>query len=98
MAGYELNKHVRLSGTSTATSKGQVTIPKPIRDVLGIKEGTPIDWSLDGDQLRVRARTQRLVDFAGMLKPLSNGRSATIEDMHDAVLDEAAERHRRISR
>ncbi|MBN9306108.1 MAG: hypothetical protein BGO82_00240 [Devosia sp. 67-54] len=92
-----MNKHVKLSGTSTATSKGQVTIPKPIRDALGIKDGTPVDWELDGDQLRVRARTRRLVDFAGIFgNPL--GRAVTVEEMHDAVLDEADERQRRISR
>ena len=92
-----MNKHVRISGTSTATSKGQVTIPKPIRDALGIRDGTPVDWDLDGDQLRVRARTRRLVDFAGILgNPL--GRTVTVEEMHEAVLDEAAERHRRVKR
>jgi AbrB family looped-hinge helix DNA binding protein len=92
-----MNRHVRISGTSTTTSKGQVTIPKPIRDALGIKDGTPVDWDLDGDQLRVRARTRRLVDFAGILgNPL--GRVVTVEEMRNAVLDEADERHRRVKR
>jgi len=92
-----MNKHVRISATSTASSKGQVTIPKPIRDALGIKDGTPVDWDLDGDQLRVRARTRRLVDFAGILgNPL--GRPVTVDEMHEAVLDEAAERYRRTKR
>ena len=31
------------------TSKGQVTIPKPIRDRLGIKPGTKVTFSLDKD-------------------------------------------------
>jgi antitoxin PrlF len=92
-----MNRHVRISGTSTATSKGQVTIPKPIRDALGIKDGTPVDWYLDGDQLRVRARTRRLIDFAGILgNPL--GRAVSVGEMHEAVLDEADERHRRTTR
>lgn len=34
---------------TTVTSKGQVTIPKPIRDRLGIKPGTKVAFSLDKD-------------------------------------------------
>ncbi len=34
---------------STVTSKGQVTIPKPIRDRLGIKTGNSVDFQLAPD-------------------------------------------------
>lgn len=33
----------------TATSKGQVTIPKPVRDLLGITEGTLVDFERAAD-------------------------------------------------
>lgn len=33
--------------TATVTSKGQVTIPKPIRDRLGIKPGTKVAFAVD---------------------------------------------------
>jgi AbrB family looped-hinge helix DNA binding protein len=29
---------------ATVTSKGQVTIPKPVRDLLGIKPGSTVDF------------------------------------------------------
>jgi len=29
---------------ATVTSKGQVTIPKPVRDLLGIKPGSKVDF------------------------------------------------------
>lgn len=29
---------------TTVTSKGQVTIPKPVRDLLGIKPGSKVDF------------------------------------------------------
>lgn len=35
--------------TTTVTSKGQVTIPKPIRDRLGIAPGSAVDFELAPD-------------------------------------------------
>ena len=37
---------------STITIKGQVTVPKPIRDALGLVPGSQVDFALD-DQGRV---------------------------------------------
>lgn len=34
---------------ATVTSKGQVTIPKPVRDRLGIVAGSAVDFELDAD-------------------------------------------------
>ena len=33
----------------TVTTKGQVTIPKPVRDRLGIKPGSAVDFELAAD-------------------------------------------------
>lgn len=30
--------------SATVTTKGQVTIPKPVRDLLGIEPGTKVDF------------------------------------------------------
>lgn len=84
-----------LEASSAVTSKGQTTIPKQVRDALGIKEGTPLRWKLKDGVLTVRAKTKRLEDFAGILGPPPNGRHVTIEEMNDAVLEEAADRFRR---
>ena len=35
--------------SNTVTSKGQVTIPKPMRDLLGITAGTVVEFSLEAD-------------------------------------------------
>ena len=35
--------------STSVTSKGQVTIPKPIRDRLGIQPGTAVDFRLEAD-------------------------------------------------
>ncbi|GAA1880482.1 AbrB/MazE/SpoVT family DNA-binding domain-containing protein [Lapillicoccus jejuensis] len=50
------------------TDKGQVTIPKHLRDELGIGPGTSVEFELEGDRLVVRkavdrpSRGQRLVE------------------------------------
>lgn len=35
--------------TTTVTSKGQVTIPKPVRDRLGLQPGSAVDFELAPD-------------------------------------------------
>jgi antitoxin PrlF len=46
------------------SSKGQLTVPKVIRDALGLAEGDQVIFRLDG-QRAVLARTQGLLDLAG---------------------------------
>jgi AbrB family looped-hinge helix DNA binding protein len=42
------------------TSKGQVTIPIEIRERLGLHAGTEVDFSIQGDAVRLtRAKTAR---------------------------------------
>ena len=36
------------------TSKGQVTIPKELRDELGFLPGTEVEFSEDGSEIRIR--------------------------------------------
>ncbi|RJX49853.1 AbrB/MazE/SpoVT family DNA-binding domain-containing protein [Halonotius pteroides] len=46
-----------VSDNATLTSKGQVTIPKRIREQLGLEAGTEIEFILDDDgSLRVRPK------------------------------------------
>lgn len=72
--------------TSTITSKGQTTIPKEIRDRLGLHPGDKIDFVIDADgQLVVKPRTVHVRDLFGILKP-KDGRVATLEDMERAII------------
>jgi len=62
---------------TTLTSKGQTTIPKEIRDSLGMKPGDRMTFTLMPDGTVVmRVKRKSIVDLAGVLhkkgrKPLS---------------------------
>lgn len=47
--------------STTVTAKGQVTIPKPVRDLLGIAPGTEVEFRrvADGSIVLVRADESR---------------------------------------
>lgn len=48
------------------TSKGQVTIPKHVRDALGIQEGDEVVFRVEQHRA-VLARTPQLLDLAGVV-------------------------------
>lgn len=53
---------------TTLTSKGQVTVPREIRDRLGLASGDKLTFTLLSDGTVVmRAKTRRLLDLAGSL-------------------------------
>ena len=42
------------TGTSSVTSKGQVTIPRALRQQLGLARGSRVSFALVGDHIEVR--------------------------------------------
>jgi antitoxin PrlF len=78
---------------ATVTIKGQVTLPKAIRDELKIEQGTQLDFQLNADgSMSVRALKRSALSIIGLLK--RPGRvSVTVEQMNQAVVDAAAQRH-----
>lgn len=69
---------------ATITSKGQVTLPKPIRDRLHLKRGDRIDFVLEDDGcLRIAPVTASVTRLKGMLpKPDA---PVTLEAMDAAI-------------
>ena len=45
---------------TTVTSKGQVTIPKPVRDLLGLVPGSKVDFRRTADGAIVLTRKENL--------------------------------------
>jgi antitoxin PrlF len=87
-----MHRHARIAASSTLTSKGQTTVPKEIREVLGLSDGTLIDWIVSDGALTVRPRTLRAVDLAGVMGKPPNGRHLTIEEMDEVVGKAAVKR------
>lgn len=77
------------------TSKGQTTVPKEVRDSLGLSEGAQVEWIMDDGKAIVRPRTLRAVDLAGFLGKPPSGVSLTIEEMDDAIAEAVVERFER---
>ena len=69
---------------ATITSKGQVTIPKPIRDRLHLEPGDRIDFIVEEDGgLRVRPVAASMTRLKGMVpRP---GFPVSIEEMDEAI-------------
>jgi len=69
---------------STVTSKGQITMPKAIRDRLGLQTGDRVEFRITArGEVVVEASTVDLRDLRGALK--AEGPGASIEDMKQAV-------------
>lgn len=65
------------------TSKGQITIPKQIRDLLGVHAGDQVVFRPTDAGILVEANTIDLLTLRGILKPKVKG--VTLDDMKEAV-------------
>ena len=53
--------------TVTVTRHAQITIPKKIREALGIREGESVDVSLNNEKIIVRKSLPNIKDFRDFL-------------------------------
>jgi AbrB family looped-hinge helix DNA binding protein len=80
------------------TSKGQTTIPIEVRRHLDLQPGDQMDFSIENGEVKLRAKTRSIMEFAGILGRPPNGVSLTIEEMDEAIAEAVAEDDRRIMR
>ncbi len=53
--------------TARITSKGQITIPKRVRERLGVEPGDALEFWFEDDRLEVRpVRRRRVKEFQGL--------------------------------
>lgn len=74
------------------TSKGQVTVPKVVRDALGIKDGDEVVFRVEGHRA-VLAKTPSFLDLAGTIAvPAARRSTAWDEVIRRTRTDRAAVR------
>jgi antitoxin PrlF len=70
--------------SASVTSKGQITLPKEVREALGVRTGDRVAFRAGSDgRYVIEAETLDLWAIKGAIKPRRQG--VTIEDMKRAV-------------
>lgn len=77
--------------TAIVTSKGQITIPKAVREALGVETGDRVEFvEVEKGVYSVVAATRDIRDLKGMIaKP---AKPVSVEDMNRAVARRAGRR------
>lgn len=77
---------------STLTSKGQVTVPKAIRERLGLTAGDILEFAVaDDGSIEIR-RLEHDAGICGVLRDYAPERPVSTDDMRDAVRARAVEK------
>lgn len=70
---------------ATVTYKGQITLPKAVREQLGVQAGDRVSFrEIDGGVIVVEADTFDLMQLRGSIKARRKG--VSVEDMDQAIL------------
>lgn len=71
---------------TTVTSKGQVTIPKAVRQRLGIRTGAKIGFEVVGDHVELRLLSRPVAEADGGFGMLKSRRASVPADFDVASL------------
>ncbi len=72
---------------ATMTSKGQITIPKEMREDLGLVAGSKVTFiKIKDGHYRILPRTRRVEDLAGLLHD-PDAPTLSIEEMNEIIAD-----------
>ena len=75
--------------TTTLTSKGQMTLPKAVRDRLGLKTGDRLEVIVEDERIVLVPKTLHLADICSILP--APDRPLSIEEMERAIRAGAAD-------
>jgi AbrB family looped-hinge helix DNA binding protein len=76
--------------TSTITRKGQVTIPKQIRDSLGLSEGERVFFVRRGEEIVLKVLRGNILELKGSVEPST--RPEDLERVREATKRKVATR------
>lgn len=68
------------------TSKGQITIPKEVREALGVREGDSLIFEVENGGARVSV-VRKPVSFANYAGAWREGKGMTIEEVNAHIRD-----------
>jgi AbrB family looped-hinge helix DNA binding protein len=78
------NLRERKMAAATVTSKGQITIPKEVREALGLETGHRVSFQVRKDGVvEMSSENLDVMSLCGVLKPSVRG--VTVEDMEKAI-------------
>ena len=73
------------------TSKGQITLPKPIRDYLELHSGDKVEFVIDAKgRVIMHSKTIDIKEAFGMIKPK---KSASVDDMNKSISRKIKRKH-----
>lgn len=77
--------------TATLTSKGQITLPKEVRDVLRLATGDQVDFVIASDgHVELRSLRRSVREFYGVLYRADQP-PVSLDDMSDALPEQASD-------
>ena len=82
-----------MGALTTLTSKGQLTIPKDVRDALQLTPGMRFYVTVRNGQVVAVPKNKNLAELAGALGKAPSGESLSVEEMAEAVKEVAAAGH-----
>lgn len=71
------------------TSKGQITIPKELRDKLGLSEGDQFKFLIENDEVKIKPFKKKLLSQA--IGRVASEEEVNLEKMREVAHKEAAE-------
>ena len=80
---------------ATITSKGQVTIPKPVRDLLGLGTGDSLEFAFEHGRVELRSLKPRRTSAGALKAHLPAGwKAPTVAEMDGGIARELDRKHR----
>lgn len=81
---------------TTMTSKGQVTLPKSIREALGLEAGSKLDIEVRDGVIVARPVSLTALDIFGAFRQPGR-RPVSVDEMDEAIAEQASARFMRAS-
>ncbi|MBV8197151.1 MAG: AbrB/MazE/SpoVT family DNA-binding domain-containing protein, partial [Candidatus Eremiobacteraeota bacterium] len=70
-------------GSSRLTSKGQMTLPKGVLDLLALRTGDRLDVAVEGRRIILTPKTLHVRDICSLLP--APDEPVSVEEMNDAI-------------